>query len=149
MPSSNAATTSSLKASRSRVRGWTLPDFCRRASLPNANQPDLEAALFSIKCFVAAMLALYLSLRVGLTRPFWALGTVYLVSQPLSGMVISRGLFRFLGTLAGSAVTLLLVPTLVNEPLVLSAALAIWIGFCLYIARLDRTPRAYAFQLAG
>lgn len=33
--------------------------------------------------------------------------------------------------------------------MVLSVALAIWIGFCLYIARLDRTPRAYAFQLAG
>jgi uncharacterized membrane protein YccC len=149
MPSSNATKTLSIKTSRSRVRDWKLLDFYRRASRPKANQSDLDAALFSIKCFVAAMLSLYLSLRIGLTRPFWALGTVYLVSQPLSGMVISRGFFRFLGTLAGSTVTVLLVPALVNEPLVLSTALAIWIGFCLYIARLDRTPRAYAFQLAG
>ncbi|CAG9263868.1 FUSC family protein [Paraburkholderia unamae] len=64
-------------------------------------------------------------------------------------MVISRELVRFPGTLAGSAATVLLAPAVVNEPLFLSAALAICIGFCLYIARLDRTPRAYAFQLVG
>lgn len=64
-------------------------------------------------------------------------------------MVINRERVRFPGTLAGSAATVLLVPAVVNEPLVLSAALTICIGFCLYIARPDRTPRAYAFQLVG
>ncbi len=34
-------------------------------------------------------------------------------------------------------------------PLVLSAALAAWMALCLYLAMLDRTPRAYAFLLAG
>lgn len=87
--------------------------------------------MLNAKCFVAAILVSYLSMRVGLTRPFWALGAVYLVFPPLSGMVISRGLFRFPGTLAGSAVPALLVPALVNELQVLSAALAICIGFCL------------------
>jgi uncharacterized membrane protein YccC len=32
---------------------------------------------------------------------------------------------------------------------VLSAALATWMALCLYLAMLDRTPRAYAFLLAG
>jgi uncharacterized membrane protein YccC len=114
-----------------------------------ALKPDFEAVLFSIKCFAAAMLGLYVSLRIGLTRPFWVLGTVYLVSQPLSGATVSRGLFRLLGTAGGAAATVFLVPTFANEPLVLSAALATWMGFCLYVALLDRTPRAYAFLLAG
>lgn len=95
------------------------------------------------------MLGLYVSLRIGLTRPFWVLGTVYLVSQPLSGATVSRGLFRFLGTVGGAVATVLLVPTFANEPWVLSAALAAWMGFCLYLGVLDRTPRAYAFLLAG
>lgn len=114
-----------------------------------ALKPDLEAALFSLKCFAAAMLGLYVSLRIGLTRPFWVMGTVYLVSQPLAGATVSRGLFRFLGTVGGAAATVLLVPTFANEPWVLSAALALWMGFCLYLGVLDRTPRSYAFLLAG
>ncbi|WMJ69421.1 FUSC family protein [Stenotrophomonas sp. 24(2023)] len=114
-----------------------------------ALRADQEAALFSLKCLLAAVLGLYVSLRIGLTRPFWVVGTVYLVSQPLSGATLSRGLFRLLGTAGGAAATVLLVPRFANAPLVLSAALAAWMALCLYLAMLDRTPRAYAFLLAG
>ncbi|MDR3435293.1 FUSC family protein [Telmatospirillum sp.] len=111
--------------------------------------PDLEAVLFSVKSFTAAILALYVSLSIGLTNPFWAIGAVYTVSQPFSGASVSRSFFRFLGTIGGAAATVALVSTFANEPLVLSVALASWTGFCLYLAAVDRTPRAYAFQLAG
>jgi uncharacterized membrane protein YccC len=114
-----------------------------------ALQADLEAALFSAKCLVAAILGLYVSLRIGLARPFWVIGTVYLVSQPLSGATLSRGLYRLCGTLGGAVATVLLVPRFVNAPIVLSVALAAWMALCLYVAVLDRTPRAYAFLLAG
>ena len=63
---------------------------------------DAEAALFSVKCFVAAMLAYYIALRIGLTRPYWAIGSVYLVSQPLAGAAVSRAIFRLLGTMLGA-----------------------------------------------
>ncbi|HDS1301744.1 TPA: FUSC family protein [Stenotrophomonas maltophilia] len=105
--------------------------------------------LFSLKCLLAASLGLYVSLRIGLNRPFWVIGTVYLVSQPLSGATLSRGLFRLLGTVGGAFATVALVPRFANAPLVLSAALAAWMALCLYLAMLDRTPRAYAFLLAG
>ncbi|MDN8643388.1 FUSC family protein [Stenotrophomonas indicatrix] len=110
---------------------------------------DGEALLFSLKCLLAAILGLYVSLRIGLTRPFWVIGTVYLVSQPMSGATLSRGLFRLLGTIGGAVATVLLVPRFANAPLVLSVVLAAWMGLCLYLAMLDRTPRAYAFLLAG
>ncbi|OJH81626.1 MAG: fusaric acid transporter [Stenotrophomonas maltophilia] len=77
------------------------------------------------------------------------IGTVYLVSQPMSGATLSRGLFRLLGTIGGAVATVLLVPRFANAPLVLSVVLAAWMGLCLYLAMLDRTPRAYAFLLAG
>jgi uncharacterized membrane protein YccC len=154
MEASHVASSPALETSRKHPRWWRLHERLtwdpQGASLPNsALKSDLEAPLFSLKCFAAATLALYVSFRIGLTRPFWALGTVYLVSQTFSGASVSRGLFRFFGTLVGAAATVFLVPTFVNEPLVLSMVLAAWMGFCLYIARLDRTPRAYAFQLAG
>jgi uncharacterized membrane protein YccC len=110
---------------------------------------DADAMLFSVKCFIAAMLAYYIALRIGLNRPFWAVVTSYIIAQPLAGAVLSKAVFRFMGTLLGAAAAVALVPTFVNEPVVLSLALALWLGLCLYLSQLDRTPRAYVFLLAG
>jgi uncharacterized membrane protein YccC len=110
---------------------------------------DAEAMLFSIKCFIAAMLAYWIALRIGLTRPYWAVTTSYIVAQPLAGAVLSKAVFRLIGTVLGATAAVALVPTFVNEPAVLSFALALWLGLCLYISLLDRTPRAYIFLLAG
>jgi len=109
----------------------------------------LGEVLFSLKCFLAAMLAYWLALRIGLTRPYWAVTTAYIVSQPLAGAVLSKAVFRAVGTVVGAAAAVILVPNLVNTPALLSLALALWLGFCLYVSLLDRTPRAYLFLLAG
>jgi uncharacterized membrane protein YccC len=111
--------------------------------------PNLEAWLFTAKSFAAAMLAFAIALAVGLDRPYWAMATVYIVVHPLSGAVRSKAVYRLAGTLAGAAATIALVPNLANAPEVLTVALAAWIGICLYLAVLDRTPRGYAFMLAG
>ncbi|HTR17526.1 MAG TPA: FUSC family protein [Acetobacteraceae bacterium] len=111
--------------------------------------PDLEGWLFSAKSFLAAIIALYIALAMGLDRPYWAMATVYIVANPLSGAIRSKAAYRLAGTLVGAAATLALVPNLVNAPELLSAALAVWIGGCLYLSLLDRTPRSYAFMLAG
>jgi len=105
--------------------------------------------LYSCKCFAAAMLALYLALRIGLPRPFWSMMTTYIVASPLSGMVRSKALYRVSGTILGSVLTVFLVPQLANSPELLSFALACWVGLCLAVSLLDRTPRAYVFMLAG
>ena len=110
---------------------------------------DAEAMLFSLKCFAAAMLAYYVALSIGLTRPYWAVTTTYITAQPLAGAVLSKALFRTIGTILGAAAAVVLVPSFVSAPLVLSFALALWLGLCLYISQLDRTPRAYTFLLAG
>ena len=109
----------------------------------------LRDAIFSLKCFVAAILAYYIALRIGLTRPFWAVTTSYIVAQPLAGAVLSKAVFRVLGTILGATAAVVLVPNLVNSPELLALGLALWLGVCLYISLLDRTPRAYVFLLAG
>jgi len=110
---------------------------------------DAQAMLFSVKCFAAAIIAYYVSLRIGFSQPVWAVTTVYLVSQPLAGATLSKSLYRLLGTLLGGAAAVIFLPAFVNEPLVLSFVLALWLGLCVYIAQLDRTPRSYTFLLAG
>jgi uncharacterized membrane protein YccC len=105
--------------------------------------------LFSVKCFAAAMLSVYLSMRIGLPRPFWAMMTSYIVAQPFSGSTRSKGLYRAGGTLLGAVAVTILVPHLINSPELLSLGLALWIAGCLYFSLLDRTPRSYMLMLAG
>lgn len=121
-----------------RLRAWPL-----------AMKADAEAALFSLKCLAAGLLAYYIALRIGLNRPFWAVVTSYIIAQPLAGAVLSKAAFRLVGTVVGAAAAVVLVPMFVNEPVALSLALALWLGLCLYLSQLDRTPRGYLFVLAG
>ncbi|MGQ9367503.1 FUSC family protein [Azospirillum sp. ST 5-10] len=111
--------------------------------------PSCAEALFSLKSFAAAMLALYVAMAMGSPRPFWAMMTAYIVSGPLSGTVRSKAVFRVVGTVVGSTATVLMVPALAQAPELLALALALWVAACLYVSLLDRTPRSYLFMLAG
>jgi len=104
---------------------------------------------FALKTFAAAICALYLAMWFDLPRPYWALTTVYITSQVLSGATRSKALFRVLGTLLGATLSIILVPNLVNAPALLSVAIAAWVALCLYLSLLDRTPRSYVLMLAG
>jgi uncharacterized membrane protein YccC len=105
--------------------------------------------IFALKTFFASMSALVIALALDLPRPYWAMATVYITSQPLAGATSSKALFRVLGTLVGATVTVAMVPNLVDAPELLCLAIALWIGFCLYVSLLDGTPRSYLFMLAG
>ncbi|CAN5144823.1 FUSC family protein [soil metagenome] len=110
---------------------------------------DRWTLLFSVNSFAAAMLALYIGFALGLPRPYWAMTTAYIVSQPLAGAVRSKAVYRLLGTLLGAAAAVAMVPSLVNAPVLLCLAMALWVGGCLTISLLDRTPRSYILMLAG
>lgn len=108
-----------------------------------------DDVIFSVKTFAAAMLAYWIALRFDLSRPFWAVGTVYIVAHPLSGAITSKAVYRLFGTVVGGIMTVALLPSLVNGPWLLIGAIALWVGFCVYISLLDRTPRSYFFLLSG
>ena len=48
----------------------------------------------------------------------------YVVAQPPTGAMRSRGAYRFYGTLRGAVATLVLIPNLVDAPVLLIAALS-------------------------
>lgn len=105
--------------------------------------------VFALKTFAASMLALVIALAMDLPRPYWAMATVYITSQPLAGATSSKAFFRVMGTLVGATMTVALVPNLINAPELLCLAIALWVGLCLYLSLLDGTPRSYVFMLAG
>ncbi|MFS2016499.1 FUSC family protein, partial [Massilia sp. CT11-108] len=111
--------------------------------------PTRSEILFSVKSFAAAMLSVYVSMRIGLPRPFWAMMTAYICAAPFAGPVRSKGLYRAGGTVLGAIAVTFLVPRLINSPELLSLALALWIAGCLYVSLLDRTPRSYMLMLGG
>jgi uncharacterized membrane protein YccC len=111
--------------------------------------PSLRDWLFSVKTFAAAILALYIGLYFQLPRPYWAMATVYIVSNPFVGATRSKALYRALGTALGAAAAILLVPPFVEEPYLFSVVVALWTGTMLYLAISDRTARAYVCLLAG
>ncbi|MEK6349337.1 MAG: FUSC family protein [Burkholderia sp.] len=111
--------------------------------------PSIRDWLFSVKTFGASMLALYLGLYFQLPRPYWAMATVYIVSNPFVGATRSKALYRALGTALGATAAILLVPPFVEAPFLFSVVVALWTGTLLYLAMSDRTARSYVFMLAG
>lgn len=111
--------------------------------------PRWQAAAFSAKTALAALMALWITLWVGLPMPFWAMTTTYIVANPLSGATRSKAIYRVIGTLAGAAMAVALVPALVDWPLLLCLSLALWVGGTLAVSLLDRSPRSYTMMLAG
>lgn len=96
--------------------------------------------MFSLKTFMAAMLAYFIAISFDLPRPFWAVATVYIVAHPLSGAISSKSLYRLLGTLIGGGATIVMVPNLVNEPILLSGGIIAWVSVCTFVSLLDRPP---------
>ena len=113
---------------------------------------NTRGLIYATNCTLAALLALYVALSAGLPNPGWASLTVFIVSQPLgaaSGSVVSRALYRTAGTVSGIVASMLILPTLVQAPGLMVAAVGAWVGLCIYLSLLDRSPRSYAFLLAG
>jgi uncharacterized membrane protein YccC len=104
---------------------------------------------FALKVAAAAVLAMFLALWIDLPRPYWAIATIFITSQPLAGATRSKAFYRVYGTLLGAVVPVILVPNLVNAPELLTLAIALWVGVCLYFSLLDRTPRSYVLMLGG
>ena len=75
--------------------------------------------------------------------------TVYLTSQPLSGVMRAKGIYRVIGTFIGGVAMVAIVPNLVDAPELTTLAIVLWVALCVFVSLLDRTPRSYMFVLSG
>lgn len=130
------------------LSGWPLARRLIRGAAP-AWWPGPQARYHALTTFVAAILALYVAFVLQLESPGSAMTTVVIVSGPLHGMVLSKGMYRFLGTTLGVCVSVLMIALFAQSPLAFMVALSIWMGLCVYVSSLLRHFRAYAAVLAG
>lgn len=114
-----------------------------------AFRPNKLDWIFATKTFIAGMLALYVAFELNLSYPIWAIGTVFVIANPYSGMTASKSIYRLLGTLFGAIFAVAIMPFLINTPLLFTFVLASWVGICLYLSLIDRSPRSYVVMLAG
>ena len=110
---------------------------------------SIRPIIFSLNCYIATILTMFIAFSLDLKSPGWAMTTVYLTSQPLSGVLRAKAVYRAIGTFIGGAAMVAIVPNLVNAPELTTLAIILWVALCVFVSLLDRTPRSYMFVLSG
>ncbi|UVK45645.1 FUSC family protein [Mesorhizobium sp. AR07] len=118
-------------------------------SLAGLTQPTRSDWIFSLRTVSAGLIALLAAYALKLDHPQWAMMTVFIVAQPVAGMVLAKGFYRLLGTLAGGIAAIGITTIFGTGPWVLVTVLAVWIGICTFVSSLLRNPEAYGAALAG
>src|ERR1700744_3081477 len=121
----------------------------RRSGLDMISSIGIRPIIFSVNCYIATILTMFVAFSLDLKSPGWAMTTVYLTSQPLSGALRAKAFYRIVGTFVGAAAMIAIVPNLVNAPELTTLAIILWVALCVFVSLLDRTPRSYMFVLSG
>ncbi|VWB09597.1 FUSC family protein [Burkholderia metallica] len=101
------------------------------------------------KTVFAALLAMGIAMRLEMSQPRTAMTTVFVLMQPLSGMVFAKSFYRVLGTAAGLVAALALGGLFAQQPELYMTGITLWVGTCIALAVRNRHFRWYGFVLAG
>src|ERR1700744_5180914 len=132
--------------SRRRSIDWLA---ARRSGHEMIRNIGLRPIIFSVNCYIATILTMFVAFSLDLKSPGWAMTTVYLTSQPLSGAMRAKAFYRAIGTFVGAAAMVAIIPNLVGAPELTTLAIMLWVALCVFVSLLDRTPRSYMFVLSG
>lgn len=123
-------------------------DALRRALL-EWGRSDGVTWVYIAKVLLAALLTLWLAMRLELPQPSTATITVFIVMQPQSGQVFAKSFYRILGSLVGLSVMVALIAIFAQQRELFLLVSALWIGLCTVGAARYRDFRSYACVLAG
>jgi uncharacterized membrane protein YccC len=104
---------------------------------------------FAVRTWVAAMLSLYVSFVLQLESPYWTLLAVWILAVPTPGMLLSKGLYFALGTVAGALLGMLLIALFAQAPELFVLALALLVAASTVASNLLTNFRAYGTVLVG
>ena len=128
---------------------WTRLKELVETPLSGLTQPTRSDWIFALRTVSAGLIALLVAYALKLDHPQWAMMTVFIVAQPVAGMVLAKGFYRLLGTLAGGLAAVGITSLSGSNPWLLVTLLALWIGICTLVSSLLRNPEAYGAALAG
>ncbi|MFD1703634.1 FUSC family protein [Methylopila henanensis] len=109
-----------------------------------------DRLIFALRATLAALLAGYLALLADLPQASSSMMTVLIVSQPLTGMVLSKAFFRVVGTIVGAVAAVALTAALHGAPELFVLGVSGWIAACVYGSIFLRdAPVSYGALLSG
>lgn len=123
--------------------------FALRRTLNEWLTIDAPVLIYMAKAIIAALLALWISMKLNLPDPRTAIFTVFIVMQPQSGLVFSKSYYRVLGTIAGVGMSLIIMGMFAQDPMWFIALFALWIGLTTAAGFKYRNFQFYGFVLAG
>jgi len=109
----------------------------------------LSAWLYGIRTTLAVGLALFAAFLFQLQEAGVAATTVIILANPVHGLVLSKGLWRFLATLIGGAGSIALVALFIQTPEIFVIAIALWSGVFTALGSFLKHFRVYAAALTG
>lgn len=110
---------------------------------------SLADLAFSAKTFAAGISALLISYWLEVKEPQWALVTVYLLSQPMVGAILSKSAYRLVGTACGAVFAMVCVGLFAQSGPLFIVGMALWLACCAIGATLSRNFASYGFGLAA
>lgn len=126
-----------------------LKSFPWRQTLNEWLSMDAPVLIYMAKTAIAALLALWISMKLNLPDPRTAVFSTFIVMQPQSGMVFSKSYYRVLGTVAGVGISLIITGMFSQAPIWYITAFALWIGLATAAGFKYRNFQSYGFVLAG
>lgn len=110
---------------------------------------DRQRLSFALRTTIAACLALFIALAIGLEHPQWSAMTVFAAAQPTRGQLFQKSANRLAGTMVGTAVGLVMLLYAQGSIWALTFMLALWVSLCTAIGNLIRGYGSYGMLLAG
>src|SRR5260221_7733109 len=109
----------------------------------------LASWAFALRVWIAIVAALYVAFWLQLEAASSAAVCVGILAFPTRGQALEKAGFRFLATVIGVAVSIVLVGAFSQTRDLLLLAFGSWLGLCVYVASISDGNRAYAAVLSG
>jgi uncharacterized membrane protein YccC len=104
---------------------------------------------FAIRVWLATILALFVSFWLQLESPTTAALTIAVLAEPTRGQALEKAGFRLLATLVGVTASIAITGLFSQARDLILVAFAVWLGICVFAAKLFDGYRAYAAVLSG
>ncbi|KAB1071969.1 FUSC family protein [Methylobacterium planeticum] len=111
--------------------------------------PKPAAWAFAIRIWLAMMLALYAAFWLQLESASSAAVCVAILAQPKRGQALSKAFYRFVGTLLGGAVAIVMIAAFGQDRVLLLVTFTTWLSLCVFVANFLQDTRAYGAMLSG
>lgn len=111
--------------------------------------PPPSAWAFALRIWLAMVLALYAAFWLQLSGASSAMVCVAILAQPKRGQALSKALYRFVGTIVGAVVAIVLIALFAQDRVLLLVSCATWLMLCVFTAHFLQDTRAYGAMLSG